>query len=200
MEVLDCPKHPAEVHVLLWAPADAPPFRASRPRWQTPRSHPLKSSASERAPPATFTRPLETLRPGCPPAPTLHLLNPPQNTRRPAPHPGSRRPPPRASEGLPTDTHISFGSSLPDPVEAGASTWSGRAQGIRRGGRGALPEAPSASLPTRCGGFSLSQDREGGEMWEGRGKTRSLRVAGAEPEPLALAPPSSWRRALEHSG
>lgn len=121
------------------------------------------------------------------------------HTRRPPPHPVSPRSSPRLGKGGPPQapryTHTLSGSSLLDPVEDGASTWSGRASGLRWGGRSPLPEAQSASLPTRSVGFSLSQEREGGEVREGRGKARSRGAAEADPEPLALAPPSARRRA-----
>lgn len=138
MEVWDCPIHPAGVHALLLDLEDAPSFRAKPPGGKLPvhtaqsllhlRGRLLRNlnTATRNSPPAVI--PSSFLPPPQPARGTHAGLRPTQDLR--APLPELEKGPP-----LPLRyTHTSSSSSLPDPVEAGESTWqcfgvqTGRAQ------------------------------------------------------------------------
>lgn len=94
MEALDCPNHLSEVYALLWAPEDAPPFRASPPGGKLPihtgRSLLyLRGRLLRNLHPATRNSALAVSSQSLHSPATLH-----RHTCRPAPHPGSPRPPP----------------------------------------------------------------------------------------------------------
>lgn len=125
---------------------------------------------------AIYIQPPETLRPRClpnpytPPQPSTDThagLRPTQDrgvplldpTKGPLPAPEIHTHPPAPASRTP-----------PKPERVPGLAVLGSQKGGERS-----PPAPSASQSTRSGGFSLSQEREGGEVWEGRGKARSRR-------------------------
>lgn len=125
---------------------------------------------------ATYTRPLETLRPRCPPNPytppqpstdTHAGLRPTQDLGVPLPDP-AKGPLPAPEKHTHPPAAVSQTPPKPERVPGPAVLGSQK-------GRARSPPAPNASLSTRSGCFSLSQEREGGEVWEGRGKARSRR-------------------------
>lgn len=177
-EAWDSPATPPKSMLSFWSRRDAPPFRASPPGGklpvQTGRSllHPRGrlrcnlNPATRNSPPAVSPSP--SIPPPQPSTDTYDGLRPTQDLGVPLPDP---------EKGPPTTphrhTHTPSGSSLSDPVEAAASTSSGRDPGLKRGGVSSLPETPSASLPTRSGGFSFP----------GMGGRRSAGGEGEDEEP-----------------
>lgn len=119
-------------------------------------------------------------------------------TRRPPPHPVSPRSPPRFGEGGPPQapryTHT-LRLQPPGPRRRRSAYLVWPCFGTQMG-RAQSPPGGAECFSTHPQRWLLSsQEREGGESREGRGKARSRGAAEADPEPLALAPPSAQRRA-----
>jgi hypothetical protein len=149
------------------------PFHRELSRWKTPvrtaEVFCLWTGTS-----SVSSRPPETLRPQCPQVSPFHPRNLAQ-THTPAcappgipvcPDPGKGPPPPPVL----SNTHIPSDSSLPNPVEAAANTWTGRALRFKWGGRGplrwcgALLYVPVAVASLSKSGREEKRRRGGGKL------------------------------------